>query len=50
MEELFASHLNQIELQRMVYGLGPLVTYLQEQNIDPTPFYAAAKITPKSIR
>ena len=50
MEELFASQLNQIELQRMVYGLGPLVTYLQEQDVDPTPFYAAAKILPTSIR
>lgn len=50
MEELFASHLNQMQLQRMVYGLGPLVTYLQEQNIDPLPFYAAAKISPQSIR
>jgi AraC-like DNA-binding protein len=49
MEELFASHLNQMVLQRMVYGLGPLVTYLQEQNIDPAPFYAAAKIPPQSI-
>lgn len=50
MEELFASQLNQIGLQRMVYGLGPLVTYLQEQDIDPTPFYAAAKIRPTSIK
>ena len=49
MEELFASHLEQMDLQRIVYGLGPLVTYLQEQNIDPAPFYTAAKIPPQSI-
>ena len=49
MEVRFASHLDQMELQRMVYGLGPLVTYLHERDIDCAPFYLAANISPQAI-
>ncbi|MEH6550700.1 MAG: AraC family transcriptional regulator [Pseudomonadales bacterium] len=49
MKELYASHVEQIALQRMVYGLSPLVTYLKEQDIDCTPFFSAANIASNSI-
>ena len=49
MKELYASHVAQIGLQRMVYGLSPLVTYLKEQGIDCTPLFDVASIAAKSI-
>jgi AraC-like DNA-binding protein len=49
MKELYASPVAQIGLQRMVYGLSPLVTYLKEQGIDCTPLFDMANIAAKSI-
>ena len=49
MKELYASHVEQIGLERKVYGLGPLVTYLKENNVDCLPLFAEANIPASAI-
>jgi AraC-like DNA-binding protein len=48
-EELIASDVNIIGLQRLVYGLGPLVTYLKAASIDCDPLFDKAAIAPQSL-
>jgi hypothetical protein len=50
MTELYASSIDQIGLQRMVYGLSPLVTYLKSLDIDFAPFFVVAGLSPESMR
>ncbi len=49
MNQLLVTDKNQVELQRLVYGLSPLVTYLDENGIDCNPLFAAAGIQPQSL-
>jgi AraC-like DNA-binding protein len=48
-KELFASDVSHMKLQRLAYGLGPLVTYLRERDIDCQPLFTSAKLSPQSI-
>ena len=50
MKELYASGIDQIGLQRMVYGLSPLVTYLKSLDMDFAPFFVLAGLSPESMR
>jgi len=48
-EELLVTDLEQNGLQRLVYGLSPLVTYLDENGVDCEPLFKAADIQPQSL-
>ncbi|MDX2350630.1 MAG: AraC family transcriptional regulator ligand-binding domain-containing protein, partial [Porticoccus sp.] len=49
MKELLACDVEQLGLQRLLYGLGPLVTYLKEHGVDCKKMFAAANIPPGAI-
>lgn len=44
MKELFATELEHLSLKRLVYGLGPLVSYLKKKNVDVAPLFQAADL------
>jgi AraC-like DNA-binding protein len=48
-KELFVSNVKQIGFRRMVYGLGPLVTYLENLGCDTMECFSKANISPNSI-
>jgi AraC-like DNA-binding protein len=48
-KELFVSNVDQIGFRRMVYGLGPLVTYLENIACDTMECFSKANISPGSI-
>lgn len=50
MKELYASSIDQIGLQRLVYGLSPLATYLKSLDIDFAPFFTVADLSPESMK
>ncbi|WP_170150201.1 AraC family transcriptional regulator [Parahaliea mediterranea] len=50
MKEHFTSELSQLNLQRIVYGLNPLVSQLSEQGIDSQALLAQANISANSLK
>lgn len=48
-EELLVTNIEQNGLQRLVYGLSPLVSYLDENSVDCAPLFKAADIPPQSL-